>query len=67
MRLEQWFFQLTQRADSEALVNQHLSVAGAWDVGALLPAAGLLALLLACCCLLPGLRRRRLHSAIAVR
>ena len=66
MRLEQWFFQLTQRADSEALVNQHISVAGAWDLGALLPAAGLFALLLACCCLLPGLRRRRLHSTIAV-
>ncbi|XP_043236782.1 uncharacterized protein LOC122389131 [Amphibalanus amphitrite] len=66
MRLEEWFFQLTQRADAEALVNQHVSVAGAWDLGALLPAASLLALLLACCCLLPGLRRRRLHSAIAV-
>ncbi|KAF0306206.1 hypothetical protein FJT64_022270 [Amphibalanus amphitrite] len=66
MRLEEWFFQLTQRADAEALVNQHISVAGAWDLGALLPAASLLALLLACCCLLPGLRRRRLHSAIAV-
>ncbi|XP_037076283.1 uncharacterized protein LOC119097340 [Pollicipes pollicipes] len=66
MRLEEWFFQLTHRADSESLVGQHVSVVGSWDVAALLPTVSLCVLLMVCCCLLPGVRRRRLHSTLLV-